>query len=212
MVNNSNMISLTTKYEVKNLFLEAFQRTKSVILWQQVDNIVHRRSCISKIKRVDLNKDELILIPIKGTYDFNSQLPLYFYSKRKTLIFKNSIYFNEPFKLIVKFPQKIMITNLRASSRSVIDSKDGLYVKYHFGHTADEQAINMKSQLLDYSDNGLAFKSSLSNIIKFVKGDAIKIQSTNCKSKYLNGKINYVTMVLDPKDNQYFYRVGVKYI
>ena len=48
----------------------------------------------------------------------------------------------------------------------------------------DSGSVNQtfKSKLIDFSSGGLAFKSSLSNIVRFVQGDTIRIKSLKEKS------------------------------
>lgn len=211
MITQDEMVRVKSQYEINNLFISLTKKTRKLTLWQNVDNI-HRLCSGAMVQKVDLDKEELIFLPTKSLFQFQASLPLYFLDRSRILIFKNHIFYNSEYKLVVKLPKSALLKNKRVCVRQDVKNEE-LYVQYSYGmgkDTALEQ-LSLKSKLLDYNEQGLAFKSSLSNIVQFIVGGSIRVKSINDPKKFEDGFISYITTVMDPKTMQRYYRVGVKF-
>lgn len=211
MMTQDEMVRVKSNYQINNLFSSLPRKRGKLTLWQNIDN-VHRICSGAIVQKVDLNKEEIEFLPAKGLFKFQSTFPLYFLDRSRILIFKNHIFYNSEYKIVVKLPKTAMLKNKRALIRKDVKSEN-LFVQYSYGmgRNSNLQELSLKSKLLDFNEQGLAFKSSLSNIVEFVVGGDIKIKSFSDQSKELDGYINYITTVTDSKTMQPYYRVGVKY-
>jgi hypothetical protein len=206
-----DMISINSFGSISNLFIHMTATPCRVTLWQNIDNI-HRVRAFARLAKIDVEAEEIEFTPRKGVFDFKSAIPLYFWGKRSNTIFKTNIRYNSDLKIVIKLPKDIMIQDSRSEPRLNYTSEE-LYVQYMYGGQRDSNLdyMKLKSRLLDLSDNGLSFKSSLNNIVRFREGDKLRIESTSQDKKFMDSHISYITTVLDPKTMQRYYRVGVKF-
>lgn len=209
-MDKDTMVSLEENQNIKNLLHNLFKSKKSQItLWQNVDN-VHRVWKTVQFKKIDVEKEELIFIPRRGLFDFSGKLPIYFYAKDKTTIFKNHIYYNSKTNIAVKIPHLIMLKNIREHNRKVVDEEKKEYVRIFYGKDLMKgNGTYFKSQLVDYSFGGFAFKSSFNNVIKFEKGAKIEFRFENMND-FRVGKITNVSLNLTSDLRHNFYRIGVE--
>lgn len=202
------MLSLEQNTELANLLVRIHKEKLPVYLWQNPENI-QRIGVKARYHRYNLGAEELTFFPVNGEFPFVGRLPIYFYYKNQSIIFKNYIRYNSHHKIIVPFPKKVMMEELRLNPRSSFKSVNVLINYTHFRGGQDPyQNLALRSRLIDRSQGGLSFRSSLNNIVQFRKGDLIKIQ-TEDKLKMLNAKINYICIQYDHKTSEKYYRVGV---
>jgi hypothetical protein len=158
MITQDEMVRVKSSYQISNLFSSLPQRKGKLTLWQNIDNI-HRVCSAAFVQKVDLNKEEIIFLPTKNLFKFQTSLPLYFLDRSRILIFKNHIFYNSDYKLVVKLPKVAMLKNKRVKQRN--DVKDEtLYVQYTYGmgQNTSLEELNLKSRLLDYNEEGLDLK------------------------------------------------------
>ena len=199
-MNTSGMIWVERSDKINNHFTKLTRKKTKVTLWQNINDI-HRIKKQAIIKRVDLKKSEMIFLPKNGLFDFSSQLPIYFLSKKKITIFKKDIFFNSTLNLVVKIPEKIMLLNKRDQDRKVFLEKEMVELML-------EDTL-FKSELMDFSTGGFAFKSSFHNIIRFQKGQVLDY----CFGEQA-GKVKVVDVTTEIAENlrEKYFRVGVKKI
>lgn len=194
-------IDHTEKIEVylKNLV----RRKNNILLWQNVDNIRRVRSRV-RLKRVDLKNGEIIFVPQQGIFSFDSKLPVYFYAKLRTGLFKNMIFFNSVHRIVVKLPDMLLLKNMRQIPRDIVQDEmaDILMKANNFNRMPRFRAI-----LIDRSPNGFAFKSSYGNVVKFKVGDQLEFKFSGM-ADFLNAMVVGV-IEMSTSEGKYF-RISVK--
>ena len=206
-------IKIEDPKEIEYCFFHLSKNKNRLIIWQHIDNDAHRESVKCKILKFDREKMEVQLAPIKGIFDLNSMIKIYLYIPSPYLICKNFIYHNSPYKMTIKLPKAVLIKNKRDNPReNLLEKKQFFHFKYNFDKNTTLGERTHKSQLIDMSENGLAFKSSINNIIKFHKGNLIKVEHPNERNKFLMAEIVHITKTIDIWTNQSFFKVGVQYL
>lgn len=201
------MVEINQSESIKNLFVKLSRTKNRITLWQNVDNI-HRHWRIVEFKKIDLRKNEMIFVPKKGMLDFDVRHPIYFYSLKRTTIFKDHIFYNSQLSLAIKLPEKIMMENKRDKER--IADTSGSYVKLFYGDKVfGNRDAWFKSPLLDRSEGGFSFKSSLNNVLKFQQGHELDFQFVGMEH-FARGVIKYVTTHVSDDLKEKYYRIGVK--
>lgn len=208
-MDEDSMVSLSQKENIKNLLHNILKSFKpKITLWQNI-NDVRRIWKIVSFKKIDVEREELVFIPRQGLFQFDSKLPIYFYAKDKTTIFKNMIFYNSSTNIAIKTPELIMLKNIRLCPRRIVTDDKKEFVRIFYGKDLIKgNGTYFKSQLVDYSEKGFAFKSSLNNVIKFEKGSEIEFRFENMNDFRL-GVISNVSVHLTSDLRHNYYRIGV---
>lgn len=197
------MVEIEKSDKIQNLFVNLLREKNKIVLWQNIDNI-HRIKKAVCFRKFDTKKSELEFLPKKGQFKFDVQLPIYFYSKKKTTIFKNGIFFNSQFNLIVKAPELVMLKNIRKEKReSCLNS----LVSFMFGEDNYGRDSWFKAKMIDRSAGGFSFKTSIGNVIKFKVGQKLQFKFDSMEI-YVEGKI--VNVVSYFEDGKKFKRISVR--
>lgn len=197
--------------EILTLLYHLKKPSSKITLWQKLDSTRITQS--ASLVKVNLRNHEMEFFPRVGTFGFSSQLPLYFVSSNRLVIFKCSIKYNTNFKIVVTNPETLMLKDDRLYPRENYKEYKTA-IQYGYGsnknYILDHQLL--KSKLLDLSSRGLAFKVSRNNIIKFRTGENIFIKTENMSNNDLiNAKINYIQKHIETESKAEYYRVGVKF-
>lgn len=166
------MVEIEQFEKIQAYFKNLIRKKHKILLWQNPDNI-HRIKAYVSFKRVDGKKFELVFTPKKGKFEFDGRLPIYFYSQKRTALFKNMIFFNSPYSLVIKLPDFLMLKNLRKQNR---EEPEGEMVEIQLKEDNFSNISQFKSKLLDRCEGGFAFRSSLNNVIRFQVGHKIEFK------------------------------------
>lgn len=197
------MIRMQLQEQINTLFSTLLRKKNKIILWQNIDNI-HRIKKSAHFKRLDIKKSELEFLPKKGVFSFDTRLPIYFFSEKRNTIFKNMIYFNNNFNMVVKVPEFIMLQNIRKSERARCND---LKVEFMFGEDNYGKDSWFKAQMLDLSKDGFSFKSNIGNIVNFKVGNRLSFKFKGMEG-YALGEIVGVAKIINGDEK--YNRVCVK--
>lgn len=204
MLTTEQMVEVEGFDSIQNLFANLAQTRNRIILWQNLGG-PSRIKGYAGFKKVDLKNSELIFLPRKGFFEFNGNLPIYFYSQRRTAIFKNSIFYNSHHQIVIKMPEFLLLKNLRQESREPFNEM----VSFMFGEDNNGKESWFKSEMIDRSVGGFSFKSSINNVIKFKAGQKIEFKF-NGMPNYRTGEIVNISPYVSSQLDQKFLRISVK--
>ena len=183
---------------------------KSLIYLWQTPETIQRIGMRSRFYKFDFENGDLEFFPYEGEFEFNGRLPIYFYSKRKTIIFKSFTKYNSHHKIVLSSPKKIILNNSRLNPREDLSNKN-TFIRY--GHYLNAKTsyeyYPMKSRVLDISQKGLSIQTSMNTILKYHVGDFIRVQTDN--GMPATGKIKYVTKQKDWRTKEEFFKVGLEF-
>lgn len=190
------MVRVESRESIFTLFKHLSKINPFITLWQNLGEPSRRKHLVT-LKKLDEHKQEMIFYPKGDYFSFDSTHPIYFFSPKRTTIFKNRIFYNSSYQLAIKVPEIIMIRNVRNQPRNESDEM----VHFMFGDERISKDCWFKSPLLDRSVGGLSFRSSINNIIKFKTGQKIKYRFESMP-KYILGEIVNVVELGDPPYNK----------
>lgn len=202
------MIELANSQNIKTLITRLARVKNQITLWQNPKDVERLWKTVH-IKRYNLKNNEIQFYPRTGMFNFDVRYPIYFYSIKRTAIFKNSIFFNSKLTLTIKAPDTLLLKNLRVESREDLrlgGESVGLF--YGDKYLASRQSW-FKASLIDRSLSGFSFKSSLHNILRFKEGDPIDFRFEGMEV-FKSGVISSVTTQEVKGQKQKYFRVGVK--
>jgi hypothetical protein len=176
-----------------------------ITLWQALSDEQLQRK-LMKIRGLKLNVyDNLLEItPKKKDHSFDSKLPVYFYAQHRTSIFKTKIVFNSNFKVILKWPDNFLIGDERDMPRSYNRKNKIITFNLRINNHIDKE---FQKPIIDDSALGLSIRVPYNEIQYFDEGAVVKI---NYKSDVKQGRINYITPLLDKMYPNHL-RVGIVY-
>lgn len=143
-----------------------------ILLWQCLDS-VHRIKHEAILKEFNWKKDELSFLPKGDVFSFNISSPIYFYSNKRTTIFKKQIFFNSQFKLAVKTPENLLLKNLRLKHR---DSAEDELVSLLYNESIKGSESFFKARMIDRSPGGFSFQYSPRSVLRFKRGQKLNFK------------------------------------
>lgn len=198
--------------DIQKTFFHTKQDNPEVILWQNLMDKEQRIKKRSKFFQYVIDKGECWLKPRNGMFQFYSNHPLYFYFPKKKIIFKRFIFFNSPLKIIVKEPKELMLESKRYYERKEPTEKKLVNIRYGFDRNSSVSLINLKLEVLNFTEDGMALKSNLNNILKFDKGRPIKIESLTRRGEFVEGVVRHMTKTYDPQKSQFYFILGIRFM
>lgn len=198
------MVEVDQTQKIQCLFINLLKIKNRILLWQNCSEVKRVMKHV-QFRKYDASKSELIFWPKDGLFSFDAKKPVYFYSYKRTTIFKNMIYFNSNYNLVIKTPGLILLKNIRKDDRQNVE---GQLVSFMFGEDNIGRGSWFKAKMIDRSQGGFSFISSLSNIIKFKPGQKLEFQFSGMDG-YRKGEIVNVGIFLD-QNNKKLKRVSVK--
>ena len=191
--------------------IENVLNKKTISLWQKLD--IKRDYVPAKLVKFDCIQKKLKFYPLdlKHHFDFKSHLPIYFYEKMNTMVFKSSISYQSSFELELRMPETLLIQDFRGINRKVFEQGESII----FDLKADRGNIQFNKEVLDLSADGISFKISARECPLFYEGDVVsfKLESCNIELPAKQGKIIYTTTTINSHfPNKKYTRVGVKFI
>lgn len=207
MIQNK-MILLDDPTRVMNVFLHLNSRPNKILLWQNVQGKGRRICQNARIGLINSANQEMSLYPTGRDFSFLHHSYLYFFGFNRTTIFKASILYHSQFKIVIRLPKQLMLANSRTKSREDVSLQDRFIFYTH--HSYSDQPY-LSSKLLDISDEGLSFRSSVHNIVRFKKGDRLWMRSPFHETRLLEGEVCNISKFSETHSQQNFLRVGVRY-
>ncbi|WP_408097777.1 hypothetical protein ACJVC5_02360 [Peredibacter sp. HCB2-198] len=201
------MILLEDPLQLTSVFQHLTSRPNKVLIWQNIQGKGKRVCQSARIGAINLSQEEMALYPKNGEFLFHHHSYLYFFGFNRTTIFKAPILYHSRLKLVLRLPKQLMLANSRNEVREDL-SLSHKFVFYTHNSFTDQPYIS--SKLLDLSPKGLAFRSSLHNVVRFKKGDRLWIRSPFTGRELLEGEVSNVTKVSESISHQNFWRIGVK--
>lgn len=206
----NHMVPLDSPTSLNPLFLQLQQITQDILLWQNIAE-GQRTSQVARVGPIDLQKGEMTFYPRSGNdFKFHGRSYLYSYAKRRTTIFKSTILYQTPLKLIIRLPPRVMVANIREAERLALSDRN-----IHYSHddrsSPDLRQLFLNSKLLDLSPGGLAFKSSVNSVVRFVRGQRVWMKSPFGDEGTVEGEIRHITRVQGERHED-FLRVGVRFV
>lgn len=211
-MNLENMIRLDHSSNLGNVFTQLNDEKNKLLLWQPAQGHQGMISSYVRIAQLSLHQDEMTFYPMKGSFEFNPHRYIYFLGFKRTTIFKAPILYHSSLKMVIKLPKEIMMRNGRTSERQGL-GPEGSMLEYCHNPLNGTNVSNLflHSKVIDSSSEGISFRSSLTNIVKFKKGDFIWFKSAQKDELILKeGEIRHVTHVMDHMTHEKYVRVGVK--
>lgn len=205
-----DMVSLSCPTSLNPLLLQLQHHPQDLLLWQNVAE-GPRTSHFARLGRIDLAREEMTFFPKVGEeFGFHGRSYLYSYAKGRTTIFKSTILYHSRIKLVIRLPRLVMVANIRNAVRQVTPDR---YVHYSHSNRShpDLLQLYLNSKLLDLSPTGLAFKSSITNVVKFAKGERIWMRSPFGDNGAFDGVVKHVTPVRGERTEEYL-RIGVSFL
>ena len=167
-----DMIEINQSDKIQALFTNLVNKKTKILLWQCLDS-GHRVKHEAILKEYNWKKDELSFPPKGDVFSFNVSSPIYFYSNKRTTIFKNQIYFNSQFKLAVKTPENLLLRNLRLKQR---DSGGDELVSLLFGESIKGSDSFFKAGLIDRGVGGFSFQYSPRSVLRLKRGQKLNFK------------------------------------
>lgn len=202
-----NMTRLNEPDELVNVLSHLNSRPNKILLWQNVNGKERRITQNARISKILFPQDEMILNPTRGEFQFHFGSYIYFFGLNRTTIFKATVLYHSRLKLVIRLPKQIMLANSRTEIREDLSMKDRMIELIHHAHTSSPFFI---SKLLDRSQNGFSFRSSLNNIVSFKKKDRIWVRSLRFDGQLDEGEVSHVTKQIDGITALSYWRVGVR--
>ena len=199
--------------EVLPLLGHLTKSNSQITLWQRPIDDVKRISQKAILVKINEHHNELEFLSKRGEFRFSSKLPLYLVSANRMIILKSFIIYNSLQKLVIKIPSLLMLKNSRQNPRQNYAGKE-VYIEYSHGTEKDfsHDYKFHKAKLLDLGSQGLSFKSSKNNIIRFNKGDKIFIRSDEeGLMSEITGHVLYVDKDLSKAKADNYYRIGITF-
>ena len=92
------MIELVNSQNIKTLITRLARMKNQITLWQNPKD-ERRLWKTVHIKKYDLKTNEIQFYPKVGMFEFDVRYPIYFYSYKRTTIFKRNIYYKKQHSL-----------------------------------------------------------------------------------------------------------------
>ncbi|MGE3609309.1 MAG: hypothetical protein AB7I27_06955 [Bacteriovoracaceae bacterium] len=204
------MLRLNESIQLVNIFQHLVDEKNKHLLWQHSKDTSKKIVIHSKISNLNISNNEMTLHPEKGEFKFNNRSYLYFYSLHRSILFKATILYHSHFKIVIRLPEMIMLPNSRVQERKVFSNDQVIRYVHNSEKNSTYHQLYLNSKLLDLSENGLSFKSSISNIVKFNIGDKLLVKMPEQQSILREAEIRYITKVTSLRPLENFLRVGVK--
>lgn len=201
------MILLNEPEKLTSVFMHLTSKPNKILLWQNVQTKGRRICQNARIGLINISQEEMSLYPSHGEFFFQHHSYLYFFGFNRTTIFKAPVLYHSRLKLVLRLPKQLMIANSRGEGREDFSHSNKLL---YYTHNSFTDQPYMSSKLLDLSPKGLAFRSSLHNVVRFKKGDRLWIRSPKKESELLEGEVCNVTKVSETMSQQNYWRVGVR--
>ena len=181
-------------------FLDNISKNTEVTLWQ---NTPHGRKKFSACL-VEVGQ-QLKLFPLYNkAFFFDPHYPLYFWEKKRMILFRTRIEFNSTFHLRIQFPRKVHVKELRNSPRQGLSHQKHL-VCFSFLQEIHDPRRKQNREVFDQSQKGLSFRVHKSEFPLFYQDDLLVFHED--KEKW--AKICHITPL---HDLSHHYRVGVQYL
>lgn len=205
------MIKVEGTEPLQKVFAHLSGGSGKILLWQGIHESGQRLCQYARIAQLSVPGDEMTLYPLKGTFGFRHHSFIYFFGLKRTTIFKASILYHSPLKLVIRLPKLLMMANSRIQERREFSTGEKLLHYTHCGQdSGNVSPLYNHSYLIDASANGLSFRSSVNNVVRFKKGDRLWMKSPFIQDGLLEGEVKYTSHVKNLGQEDYL-RVGVKF-
>ena len=156
-----------------NIFDSASKTKNGIQAWQSIAS-GHDKSVRDITKflglKVDLNQNHIELTPRDTDKSIVSNAPLYFVANYRYMIFKSRVIFNSPHKVIIEFPEMVLIKNSRREDRQFPHTKE-----FEFKlNMNDNYSKIFSKKIIDYSEEGMAISITPTESILFEKNAIIE--------------------------------------
>lgn len=204
--NNLKEIALTLK--------QIAEKSDNVLIWQTNKDTESRNIIPAKINSINFEEKSILLKPKEDyQFDFDNDLTLYFHSEHRSLIFKLGKSTITKNMLIIRIPNEAKLVELRRDNREVYSGRRPR-ITYDRLKAYGSETMEYKSELLDLSDDGMAFVLSSINRTQFHEGDIIRLKGIGSKDlvDIREGEIMYIVPLdANTKTSAMVFRVGVKF-
>ncbi len=203
------MQTISSKELISEVLSGNFETKQEVRLWQSTGDS-RRVEFEGKCYRFDGLKKELWFSCQKGLDKVDFSFPIYGHISRRQLVFKAELLFCGDFKIVVSFPEKIKMNQIRSMPREdLLDRKE--IIQYQFGSLSYGQHFthSFSARLFNKSVGGIGLLVKGSEVNKFYDGDYISIK--NSLGEVQRAQIRHKTLI-NPGSFPGHYQIGLCYI
>jgi hypothetical protein len=204
--------SMRRDFNLKNInhWLKSLKSSKSkLLIWQNINGKRLPENCF--ITKLDFPGGSFCITKKGKNEPLLGASPLYFYCFYRQTIFKTQCLFNSAFKVELRIPDCIMYEELRAMPREQICGNESMGLEFKKSHNSYSGMQYFKKKLLDYSQEGLAFRLPFTERMLFEKSELISIPDFQGQEKI--GKVKYLRYIDEDNLNRgHFYRVGIEFV
>ncbi len=209
-MNQKSLIEIREVQELESILSHLKNRDSKFLLWQTL-NGEKRFVQEGRLATISSQVEELVFFPKQGDFSFLPGSHVYLYTAHRSSIFKASILHLAGSKLVLNFPKKVMLQNTRLDPRNMYFTP-GTLVQFRLNPKGQNDGLLLNSRLLDLSKGGLAFKSSLTNLINFRPGDRVLMNSPFGQKEMIEGEIRHITSIPQNQHHESHLRIGVKFL
>ena len=204
------LVEVHEESAIKNILVSMASEKSKILLWQPVHSGKRVESEASLIRFLP-DKKEIIFVPTNEPFAFDNTTQLYCVARGNTVLFKQEIFHNSSYKLIINSPTSIMIRDKRSEPRTVLFD-DNISLEYHYGEATFEvtEKFPFRSKIVDISEGGLSFLSRLENVQRFRPGDQLSLRLPFETNRVINGRVCYISSV-KAEDKKLLSRVGIQF-
>jgi len=209
---------LTNKLEIINTLYSLYRNTSTVLLWQKRSE-ESRVARASLINILDLKNKNFSTSPLreKDYKSFKNENNIYFRSKDKGVVFKETQFRLSRGHITIPFPDEIHLFSNRVMPRLHVGFRVRSFAEVF--RSSNNQSLFGKGPLLlqifDFSHGGISFLLEDSHVKGLFQGDRLFIKRANNRllDFELFGNVRYlqkISFIHDQKDHT-FWKVGVAF-
>lgn len=202
------MVSLSEE-DMKKVVLSFEGQRYKVMVWQKDEEGVKRNVQDATLSGINWDKNE---ITVDSEHAFTSALEnaIYVFNDRRQVVFKATILNILANKMVLKFPESLILPNTRTEDRTSFFNQK---IFLHFSLQEDVKASEMdklhKVQIIDLSPSGVSFKASVDKNFGLQRGDRIWLKLSQ-SDELTQGTVMHMTVMKKGCSDQYV-QVGVKF-